>query len=119
MAAIQTSPLTKAGQTGSETLTRTDTENQKAAGVFSVRKDPKIKQMLLDLETQITATISNISAGFKDFSPPLIAQALSDRELLTLALWAREQDEVIGTEVRRRRDEYEEFTRRLGEHAGT
>jgi hypothetical protein len=96
------------------TTTRTDIENQQAAGVFSVRKDPRIGQMLLDLEKQITDTIGNIAGGAKDFTSPLIAQALSDRELLTLELWAGEHDTVITDEVKRRRTEYEEFTRRFG-----
>jgi hypothetical protein len=93
-------------------MTRTDTENQKCAGVFSVRRDPRMQQMLLDLEQQIVSIIGNIN-GHKDFSPPLIAQALSDRELLTLELWATEQDEVITDECERRQAEYEEFARRF------
>ena len=94
-------------------MTRTDTENQKCAGVFSVRRDPRMQQMLLDLEQQIVSIIGNISGGHKDFSPPLIVQALSDRELLTLELWATEQDELITDECERRRAEYEDFARRF------
>jgi hypothetical protein len=97
-------------------LTRTDTENQKSAGVYSVRRDPRIKQMLLDLEQQIVSTIGNLS-GFKEFTPSLVAQALSDRELLTLELWAREEDKVISDECTRRQAEYEEFARRLASRA--
>jgi hypothetical protein len=71
--------------------------------------------MLLDLEQQIVSTIGNLG-GFKEFTPSLVAQALSDRELLTLELWAGEageEDNVISDECQRRQAEYEKFTRRL------
>jgi hypothetical protein len=93
--------------------TRTDTANQIAASVYDVRRDPKIKQMLLDLEKQITATVSNISGGLGEFTAAQLVQALSDRELLTLELWATEQDMVIRDECKCRQDEYEDFARHL------
>jgi hypothetical protein len=39
---------------------------------------------------------------------------LTDRELLTLELWAG-GDQTIADEVKRRRDEYEKFVNRFGE----
>jgi hypothetical protein len=94
-------------------MTRTDTQNQITADIYSVRQDPKIKRMLLDLEEQIAGTISNITGGAGGFTAAQIARSLSDRELLTLELWATEHDKVIRDECKCRQDEYEEFARRL------
>lgn len=96
-------------------MTRTDIENQRVADAYSVRRDLKVKQMLLDLEQQIMATIGNICVGSGEFDREQMALALSDRELLTLNLWTEETDTVISGEIERRRAEYEKFTSRLAE----
>jgi hypothetical protein len=96
-------------------LNRTDTENERIKDAYSVRRDPKIKEMLLDLEERITAAVGNVSMGLGEFEPQQMVEALSDRELLTLHLWIEETDTVISDEVKRRRGEYGEFTRRFGD----
>ena len=93
-------------------MTNTDIENQNSANIYSVRRDAKVKLMLLDLEEQITGTIRNISGGIGDLQAPTIVRALSDLELLTLDLWAGGQDTVISKERDYRLARYEEFTRR-------
>jgi hypothetical protein len=95
--------------------TMTETHNQKLSLALSIRGDHPMMDALREMERQILGTIGVIKAG-TNFPPPEIAQALSDRELLTLELWATEKDTVIADEVKRRRAEYEKFTRRFGEH---
>lgn len=67
------------------------------------------------MEKQILGTIGMITAGSRNFSASQIAEALTDRELLTLELWAGEEHKVIADEVKRRRDQYEKFVGRFGE----
>jgi hypothetical protein len=51
------------------TTTRIDTENQRTTDAYSVRRDPRIKEMLLGLEERITDTVGNVSVGFGEFEP--------------------------------------------------
>jgi hypothetical protein len=98
-------------------MTTIETENQKSAAIAAVRSDYKVVDMFLDLEKQIVGTISKISEDVLPFPPSELAKALSDRELLTLELWAGDEHKVIADEVKRRRGEYEKFVSRFGERA--
>ena len=94
-------------------VTRTDTANALSTGTYDVRRDEAIKGALLKLEQHIDLLLDSVSASHRSFTPEQLARALDDRELLTLELWARDEHEAIRKEVKRRRGEYEQFTRRF------
>jgi hypothetical protein len=99
-------------------LTATEDANHKSASVSGIRSDYRIADMLLKLEKQIADTLGNITTGLNELFPTAkIAEALSDRELLTLELWAGAEHEAIANEVEDRRAEYEKFVSRFGERA--
>jgi hypothetical protein len=96
--------------------TMTRTENERLAIAANVRGEHATQEALYEMEKLILGTIGIIEAGSRNFPASEIAEALSDRELLTLELWAGEEHKAITDEVTRRRAEYEKFTRRFGEH---
>jgi hypothetical protein len=88
------------------------TENERLSTALSVRSEFTTREALYDLETQIVKTITTLRTGASG-QRPQIAEALSDRELATLELWAGDDDTFIRDECVRRQAEYEAFTRRF------
>jgi hypothetical protein len=90
------------------------TDNDRINLAPAIRADHPTNQALLDMATQIYRTLNTIKSGTQTYPAEDIAEVLTDRELLTLELWAG-VDQTIADEVKRRRDEYEKFVNRFGE----
>jgi hypothetical protein len=86
----------------------TRSENERLAIALNIRGEFAINEALSEMEKQIVRTIGVVRTA-------QIAEALSDRELATLELWAGDEHEAIANEVKNRRTEYEKFVSRLGE----
>ncbi len=94
--------------------------NREESTLTGVRDADQVKLVLSELPKQIDKVIDLVTNGvpYQPFSPEQITQALTDRELLTLELWAGD-DEVIRKECDDRRKRYEELARRFAPRGKT
>jgi hypothetical protein len=92
-------------------VTTVDDETAERGSIHNARVHVASK-VLADLERKITGAAAYINAGDEHHTPERMAQALSDRELLTFITWGVEHN-VIRSEYERRQARYQEQARRF------